>query len=152
MKQFIITAILIGSAYCSFAQQSPVSAGGEATGTGGSMSYSIGQVSYKSNNQMTDGVQQPYEILVVGEKNKNIELSWNAYPNPVRSHLTLATGTEFTGLSYSLYDMSLKLIRKESIQNSETSIDMSELATSTYILKVTSSTNQELSTFKIIKN
>ena len=48
------------------AQQSPTATGGEATGTGGTASYSVGQVVYTTNTgtngSMAQGVQQPYEI------------------------------------------------------------------------------------------
>lgn len=48
------------------AQQNTVAAGGVATGTGGSASFSIGQlidnVNSDSNYSVTEGLQQPYEV------------------------------------------------------------------------------------------
>jgi hypothetical protein len=44
----------------------PPQAGGEATGSGGSVSYSVGQVVYTTNTgingSVAQGVQQPYEF------------------------------------------------------------------------------------------
>ena len=46
------------------AQESPTASGGEATGTGGTASYSVGQVVYTTNTDatgtVTQGVQQAY--------------------------------------------------------------------------------------------
>jgi hypothetical protein len=57
---------LIAIGHLAIAQQSPVSAGGVATGTNGSASFSIGQLvddTYSSGSYaVTAGVQQPYEI------------------------------------------------------------------------------------------
>ena len=49
------------------AQESPTAAGGEATGSGGTASYSIGQVVYTTNTgtngSVAQGVQQPFVIF-----------------------------------------------------------------------------------------
>jgi hypothetical protein len=56
----------------------------------------------------------------------------------------------------SLYDINGKLLQVKSITDKQTSIDMSNLATATYFLKVTVNTqdltSKEVKTFKIIKN
>ena len=48
------------------AQESPTATVGEATGTGGTASYSVGQVVYTTttgtNGSVAQGVQQPFEI------------------------------------------------------------------------------------------
>ena len=62
------------------AQTSVNTIGGNASGSGGSASYSVGQVVYQAhsgtNASIIEGVQQPYEILVVTqiEKVKGIEM------------------------------------------------------------------------------
>jgi hypothetical protein len=63
------------------AQQLPVTAGGNATGTGGSVSFSVGQLAYEylaaspSNYSITQGVQQPYteDIMWIGA----VSSDWN---------------------------------------------------------------------------
>jgi hypothetical protein len=51
------------------AQQSTNTAGGNATGTGGTVSFSVGQINYTTNigtgGSACQGVQQPYEIYAV---------------------------------------------------------------------------------------
>ena len=66
IKKYIALPLLIAIGHLAIAQQSPVSAGGVATGTSGTVSFSIGQLvddTYSSGNYtITPGVQQPYEV------------------------------------------------------------------------------------------
>jgi hypothetical protein len=60
-----ILSLWVSQGTCS-AQTATVSAGGNAIGTGGSVSYSVGQIAYtnnsNSNGSVAQGVQYPYEI------------------------------------------------------------------------------------------
>ena len=51
------------------AQESVNATGGNALGSGGSVSYSVGQLTYQThvgtNGSVAEGVQQPFEISVV---------------------------------------------------------------------------------------
>ncbi len=140
------------------AQESVNATGGNASGSGGSVSYSVGQVVYTTNTgtsgSVAQGVQQPYEISVVTaiEEAKGINLSVMAYPNPTTDYLTLSID-EFgiSNLSYQLYDMNGKLLQNEQITGNQTSIVMSNLVPATYFVKVIQG-NKEVKTFKIIKN
>jgi len=68
------------------AQESVNSAGGNTVGSGGSVSYSVGQVIYQTHTGIScsaaEGVQHPYEILVVTgiEEPKGINLTVTSYP------------------------------------------------------------------------
>jgi hypothetical protein len=134
----------------------PVS-GGNASGTGGSISYSVGQVVYttatRSNGSIIQGVQQPFEISVVtGIEDKLIVLICSVYPNPITDFLTLKIDNyEVEDLSYWLYDFRGNLLKKNKVDGNETQIAFQNLASGTYFLKVTSD-NNVLKTFKIIKN
>jgi hypothetical protein len=140
------------------AQENINSAGNNATGTGGSVSYSIGQVVYHTligtNSSIAEGVQQPYEISVISgvSDSKAINLSLVAFPNPTTDLLTLSFNEQsLTNLTYQLLDLNGKLLRSEKITGNQTTIEMSNLATSTYFLKVIHN-NTEIKTFKIVKN
>ena len=128
------------------AQESPTVAGGEATGTGGTSSYSVGQVVYTTatgtNGSLAQGVQQLYEISI------NLELS--VYPNPVINYLTLKTDDN-SNLSYQLYDLQGRVIENKKVSNNTTNINLEEQPTATYFLNVIK-VNQVVKTFKIIKN
>ena len=84
MKNYltIATAFLCVSLY---SQSNTVSAGGDADGDNGSISYSIGQVVYTSaqgsNGNVNQGVQQPYDVgVVTGIEEAGINLS--VFTNP----------------------------------------------------------------------
>ena len=65
-EHIIIILLIILSSFRIMAQQAINASGANATGSGGSVSYSVGQVLYTtnsgSNGSSAQGVQQPYEI------------------------------------------------------------------------------------------
>lgn len=142
------------------AQQTVVTAGGNATGPGGSASFSIGQVVYTastgSGGSENQGVQHPLEILTVGTDNfPEIKLQMAVYPNPTTSFVNLkidpSAELSLESLSYQLYDLSGKHIYNQKITNAETVISLENLVTAIYFLTVTHK-NKPVKTFKIIKN
>jgi hypothetical protein len=139
------------------AQESLNVAGGDASGSGGSVSYSIGQVAYQTHTgtsgSVAEGLQQPFEISVVTaiEEAQGINLTVTAYPNPTTHYLILSIDEfELSNISYQLYDMNGKLLQSEKITDNRTSIFMSNLVPATYFVKVILG-NKEIKTFKIIK-
>ena len=139
------------------AQQATTASGGNASGSGGTVAYSVGQIVYTTNTGATgsvaQGVQQPYEIsIVLGIDNHSINLELTAYPNPTTNYLTLNVGkAELSTMNFQLYDIGGKLIESRKIISSSETIAMENLPTATYFLKVTNN-NNEVKTFKIIKN
>jgi len=158
-KLKLSAVLLLGLGLTGLQAQTSVNAtGGDASGSGGSASYSVGQVVYNANTgtngSVAEGVQQPYEISVVTglEEAKGINLSVSAYPNPTTDYLQLKVESEkLKDLSYQLYDMQGKLLQSEKMTGSQTSIVMSNLVPSTYFVRVISG-NQSIKEFKIIKN
>mgnify|MGYP000944341169 CR=1 FL=1 len=138
------------------AQQASVSAGNNATGSGGSVSYSVGQVVYTTQTgttgSITQGVQQPYEISSLGTDNfSDIVLKWSAYPNPTVNILTLdIKNYDLSSLSYEMIDLSGKIIETYKITQEETDIDMSNKVSSIYFIAIIEN-NKTIKTFKIIK-
>jgi hypothetical protein len=140
------------------AQQVVTTSGGNASGSGGSVSYSIGQIVYttnaNSNGSVAQGVQQPYEISVVTaiEEAKDINLICSVYPNPTTDFLTLKVmNYDNENLSYWLYDFNGNLLQNKKVEDNECNVSMQNLFSGTYILKVTDN-NKVIKTFKIIKN
>ena len=139
------------------AQESVNTTGGNAAGSGGSVSYSVGQAAYQThtgtNGSVAEGVQQPYEISVVTgiDEAKAINLLVSAYPNPTADYLTLSI-SEFniSGLSYQLYDMNGRLLQDEKVTGPTTNIAMLNFVSATYFMKVRQG-QKEIKTFKIIK-
>jgi len=142
-----------------YAQQTTLTAGGDASGPGGKMSYSVGQALYSSEDGSTTslagGVQQPYEITVVtGSLEASvIMLGCFIHPNPTLDFVTLSIDDrkyEIKDLTYSLFQAEGKLLETQSISSNETQINMSKYIIATYYLKIKQGT-KEIKTFKIIK-
>ena len=159
-KRLKLSAVLLlGLGLTGLQAQTSVNAtGGNAAGSGGSASYSVGQLAYTTNTgtngSVSEGVQQPFEISVVTglEEAKGINLSVSAYPNPTTDYLTLEVkDVELLNLHFQMYDMNGKLLQNEKITGNQTSIVMSNLVPATYFVKVIQG-NKEFKTFKIIKN
>jgi len=140
------------------AQNTIPATGGNATGSGGSVSYTVGQVvddTYTgTNGSIAQGVQQPYEISVLNgiDEALGISLEIMVYPNPTMDFIKLKTvNYETQNLRYQLYDMNGRLVKENRVEGDETSIVMSNLVPATYFLKVMEK-NEVIKTFKIIKN
>jgi hypothetical protein len=71
-KLLQLTLLLLGFVLTAQAQQATTAAGGNATGSGGSVAYSVGQIVYTTHTGTTgsvaQGVQQTYENLKVTPK------------------------------------------------------------------------------------
>jgi len=139
------------------AQEAIPASAGNASGDGGSVSYSVGQVVYTTHmgttGSVAQGVQQPFEISAVTgfEKNSCISLTVSAYPNPSTSYLTLRISEfDISNVSYQLFDLQGKLLQSEKITGNQTTIVVSNLAPATYVVKVIMG-NKEIKAFKIIK-
>ncbi len=139
------------------AQQTIPATGGNASGSGGSASYTVGQITYTTNTgtngSVAQGVQQPYEISVVNgiAEAKDIVLQCSVYPNPVTDIIKLNIGNLSTSnMNYQLFDNNGKLLESKKIANTETSINMHNLATATYFIRINDKDNA-IKTFKIIK-
>ena len=139
------------------AQQSANAAGGDATGGGGTVAYSVGQVVYTSNNSpsgtVSQGVQQAYEIFLIGINETELNSSLSVFPNPILDNLTLQI-SDYNNekLSFYLYDLQGKLLNKEQIIAEQTQINTSSLPPATYFIEVLNQVNKQVQSFKIIKN
>jgi opacity protein-like surface antigen len=139
------------------AQETVIAAGGDASGSGGTVAYSLGQLVYTTHKGTTgtvaQGVQQAFEISVVSglKEVKGINLTVSAYPNPTTDFLNLKVENyNNQNLSYQLLDMGGKLLETKKLEGEQTRIGMSNLAHATYFVKVIRN-NNEVKTFKIIK-
>lgn len=153
----IVCALSLGGLQ---AQEALLSSGGNASGKGGSVSYSVGQIVYTTisdnSESIAQGVQQPFEISIITEteQTQSISLICSAYPNPTTDYLTLhidgSTTDNMQLMTYQIYDIVGKLLEDKKVTENETTISMSGYVPSIYFLKVTDGTDVKL--FKIIKN
>jgi len=140
------------------AQSTIPASGGNATGTKGSVSYSVGQVVYTTNigtgGSVAQGVQQPYEISVVNAISNIEEINFECivFPNPTKGQIKLIISTkDFDNLRFQLYNLNGIRLQDKKIEGEETEVFMDNLLPSVYFLKILSD-NKELKIFKIIKN
>ncbi len=139
------------------AQEAVTATSGNASGSGGSVSYSIGQVLYTTNietgSSVAQGVQQPYEISIIpGIENVNISLTVKAYPNPTTNFVLLKIESKNSKeMSYQLFDVNGKCFDTKKLEGNEITIPMEQYVAGTYFLKIMKN-NREVKTFKIIKN
>jgi Secretion system C-terminal sorting domain len=158
-KTFIVLIVLcvFGSGGLIQAQNVVSTAGGDASGSNGSISYTIGQIIYTTNISTSgtnaQGIQQAYEIWVkdgVNESGYNPLISY-IFPVPTSDFISLfVKNCEFAYLNYQVFDINGKLLLNNQIEGEETRINLENFLPSTYFLKVFYR-NQEIKLFKIIK-
>ena len=140
------------------AQVSVSTSGGEATGVAGSVSYSVGQVTYMTNidsdGSVAEGVQQPFEIsIITGVEQKYIELTISAYPNPVKDQLILKINNDSwitQKLMLVVYDVNGMVIKQSTIDEKESIINMIQFKPGIYFLMVIQN-EKETKVFKVVK-
>ncbi len=147
---FFITSFVKG--------QSTIDAsGGELTGSGGNASYSVGQIDYinynNANGLISEGVQQPYELITIGiKKNTEDDLTITIYPNPTPESISLKiVNNDLSDFYFELFDLNGKLLQSQKIQNEVTSIVMVNFSAACYFLKINKD-KEAIKTFKIIKH
>tara|TARA_R110001592_G_scaffold23435_4_gene91849 strand:- start:383 stop:865 length:483 start_codon:yes stop_codon:yes gene_type:complete len=141
-----------------YAQQAILSSGGNASGNGGTSSYSIGQIFYETNNgskeNIVQGVQQPFEISAVLGLEEPLDISYNflVYPNPTTDFLNLTISQiENKKFIYQVFDLNGRLLFHKKMENNNSEIRMNQLANAVYLLKIFEN-KKLIKIFKIIKN
>ena len=140
-----------------FAQETYTTTGGNATGTTGNASYTIGQVFYvkktgTNGNYITDGVQQAFEISSIINIPVAKDINLTAHPNPTSDYLIVdIENYESDNLTYQFFDINGKLLISGQINSQETCINTNKLKPSIYFVKIIDG-NKIIKTFKIIKN
>lgn len=159
MKQFgfflLLISLFSGIVNRSSAQSAFSSIGNVVSDTDGSISYTVGQVFQSTipdgKSSIREGVQQPFEVLVVGSDSSldHINLT-SAFPNPASKELHLTIAENIEGYSYCLYTMSGQLLLKNDLISQKTIIPVEDIVSGVYFLTVK---NQEgkIKKFKIVK-
>lgn len=157
-KSRLILSLAIGllSTGIAKAQVSSNTSGGDAKGSEGSVSYSIGQLLYTSNTSssgtVNHGVQQVFEIASVGVNETNLNISCLVFPNPTTQTLTLQVSEyEQTTLKFSLIDIQGKLLNSGQIVAHQTHIDISTLPSGSFIIRVVNPEDKLVHSFTITK-
>ena len=152
----LVSLILTASSFTQTVHEVISASGGDATGSGGSVAYSVGQIVYTtstgSTGSVAQGVEQAYEIYSVGIKETSLNISLSVFPNPTSDFLTLKVDDyNNEALNYTLLDEQGKLVFNEQITTQDTQVAMSTLARGSYFINIVQA-NKKIQTFKIIKN
>lgn len=138
------------------AQNNTVSCGGQAIGSGGSVSYTTGQIDYSfftgNYGSINQGVQQNYDISIITSlTDVSINLKVQIYPNPTKDQLNLSVfAPEFKNLKYALTDVNGRNLKREDIDNTTTIINVSKCSSGIYFLHILSN-NKKIKTFQFVK-
>ena len=156
MKKYILGTLFFLVPFFIISQEIISSTNGESSGSGGSSSYTIGQVFFNTiesdNGSLVQGVQQPFEFQTLSTPALlTVQLTAVTYPNPTTDFVLLKIlDTALENLQYTLFDLNGKTIVSKKINSFSTKITMKNFAIGMYLLKLTKN-NQPLKTFKIIK-
>lgn len=159
LNKLLIAFCLIAPVTTIQAQNTISATGGRATGGGGVVNYTVGQVFYITNTGTTaslaEGVQQAYEISIeTGIEETGINLNISVYPNPTQHYLHLEVDAsifqKMQTLRYQLVDINGRLIASERIVSDVTTIVTTHLSPATYFVRILGE-DMELKTYKIIK-
>ena len=149
MSRLVFVSIVLSLLFYSFqlsAQTVVSSTGGNQKGSGGSVSFTIGEVvvalSSGQGGGMSAGVQQPYEFFILGgEEYRDTDLKVG--PNPTTDFLILTVNNfSLSGMRYVLYNINGQFIQSGDIGVSDTRVYMQDYPPSIYILKVLERKNE----------
>ncbi len=135
--------------------QTTISAGGgQGSSIAGKVDYTIGQIGYSnysaSTGRINEGVQQPFEILILKIGNSDDPESPIIYPNPTFDKVYINLRSLDEAVFYEIINLDGRIQLANKIKDAITEISMSDLPKNIYLLKIYKSKNK-FTTFKLIK-
>lgn len=136
-------------------QRTVSTAGHDATGNGGSLSVTVGQVGYTnmgtSSGTVAAGVQQPLVVIQTDVAELPDGPSAQVFPNPAHDRLTVQVDQLEGGTSYYvLQDAAGRIVQQERITATRILVDVQHLAHGTYTLTIRTD-DTPIGTFTVIK-
>ncbi|MFW5819931.1 MAG: T9SS type A sorting domain-containing protein [Bacteroidota bacterium] len=155
---FFTTILLLFGISGLNAQTSLPASGGNISGSGGSLSYTLGQVEYvsfsdASGNSIEHGIQQAYELFIVSANENDLKIGAEirAYPNPANDYLIIQLQDNIKqDYSLAIYNINGELRKIIKLEENETKITMEEFVPSVYFIKIFRK-NKIVKSLKIIK-
>ncbi|MFN8297313.1 MAG: T9SS type A sorting domain-containing protein [Chitinophagales bacterium] len=105
--------------------------------------------------KLTQGFQQNNYNISTGVKNAQLDISIKAFPNPTADKIQIQLSKHHSeNLKLSLYDIKGQLVWYGKLGNDVEmqNVDVSSLASGTYILQLTDETEKLVNTYKIEKS
>jgi len=123
-----------------WAQQAPSASGGDLTGAGGTLAFTVGLVAYDDatggGQSAQQGVQHAYGSLVTASYASIENATLQVYPNPTDAELHVVTDPTAEGFFSILRDMQGRIISQQPLTPGMHTLDLRELAAGTYVLTV----------------
>jgi len=153
MKKTILGLLFLSIGFA-MAQERVNATGGEATGSGGTVSYSVGLIDYTAESSASGstsaGVQQTY-IQNVGVDEWDLSYDISVFPNPAINQVTIKIPENAVGFNYVLTDMNGKVVRNGNLTITENQLEISSLGEAMYFLNILAN-DVSVRAFKITKN
>ena len=131
--------------------------GGVISGSGGTVSQSVGQLVYSSETSeggsLAQGVQRPYRLASVEIAPSAPVLNFTVLPNPTDGNLLLRLSDKpEENPHYQVTDLQGRELLQGRVFFPDTPVQLSGFAAGTYLIRIQSTQNKPLQTLQIIKN
>jgi hypothetical protein len=153
-KSIIPIVVFISFGFSSFGQNALSAAGGYLKTTGGSTSFTVGQVAYVlkkgTGSYLNEGVQQVYTKKTTPIEELVYLKEVQLYPNPTQETMTLILSSkEDIQVRYTIMDYLGKEIRNGNILSEKSEISLRDLPSGNYFISLKS--KKEIRIFKMVK-
>jgi len=153
-KSIIPIVVFISFGFSSFGQNALSAAGGHFKTTGGSTSFTVGQVAYVlkkgTGSYLNEGVQQVYNKKTTPIEELVYLKEVQLYPNPTQETMTLILSSkEDVQVRYTIMDYLGKEIRNGNILSEKSEISLRDLPSGNYFISLKS--KKEIRIFKMVK-
>lgn len=131
--------------------------GGVISGSGGTVSQSVGQLVYSTDESaggsLAQGVQRPYRLASVEMKPSAPALNFSILPNPTDGDLLLRLSEKPEEIPfYKVTDLQGRELLEGRVSYPDTPVRLSGFASGTYLIQILNTNNKPLQTLQIIKN
>ena len=153
-KSIIPIVVFISFGFSSFGQNALSAAGGHFKSSGGSTSFTVGQVAYVlkkgTGSYLNEGVQQVYSKKTTPVEELVYLKEVQLYPNPTQETMTLILSSkEDIQVRYTIMDYLGKEIRNGNILSEKSEISLRDLPSGNYFFSLKS--KKESRIFKMVK-
>ncbi len=139
-RKRIIYLLLLSVLQFTFAQSGVVATGTNATGTGGSVSFSVGGIDYQNyvtvSGSLYGGVQHPFELTTGISASPLMARDVMLYPNPAGEYTVLRLSDKVSVTNYRLFNLCGQTIRNQSVTGLTTVISLFTIPSGSYVLEL----------------
>ncbi len=155
MKKPIIAFLFLIFFQVAVAQEVVSSAGTTQQAAGYEISWTLGEAVIETftsgSDILTQGFHQTKLVVTAIDKPGLLISELKVYPNPTSDFVMIHFNSELPDKQYSLFDMTGKMLEFNSIPETDTKIDVSSLASGTYLLHIIANKTNHIQSFKIVK-